>query len=77
MLGDSININNYNWNPVVLKKIAKTLKITIFSPTCAKMGSPWATTKRKNNFFAEITKPDHKLSNTLYFIKISYLLAEL
>ena len=29
--------------------------------------------------FAEITKPDHKLSKTFYFIKnkISYVLAEL
>ena len=24
MLGDSININNFNWDLVVLKKIAKT-----------------------------------------------------
>ena len=36
--------------------------IDIFGPTCAKMGSPWATSKTENNFFSEITKPDHTLS---------------
>ena len=40
------------------------------------MGSPWAMSKTKNNFFAEITTPDHKLSKTFYFVKISYVLAE-
>ena len=44
---------------------------------CAKMGSPWATTKIKNNFFSEITEPDPKLSKPFYFNKISYVLAEL
>ena len=33
--------------------------------------------KQKTFFFAEITTPDHKLSKTFYFIKISYVLAEL
>ena len=33
------------------------------------MGSPWATPKTKNNFFVEITKPDHKLSKTFCFLK--------
>ena len=35
-----------------------------------------ATPKMKNNFLAEITKADHELSET-YFIKMSYVLAEL
>ena len=30
---------------------------------------------KKNFFFAEITKPGHKLSKTFYFIKMSYVLA--
>ena len=33
--------------------------------------------KMKNNFFAEIIKADHQLSETFYFIKISYVLTEL
>ena len=32
---------------------------------------------QKTIFFAEITKPDHKLSKTFYFIKILYVLTEL
>ena len=36
-----IYINNFNWNPEVLKKFAKTPKnYDFFDPTCAKMGSP-------------------------------------
>ena len=31
----------------------------------------------KQFFLAEITKADHQLSETFYFIKISYVLAEL
>ena len=58
ILGDSIN-NNFNWNPVVLKKLLKPLKITIFDPTCAKIESPWAMPQTENNFvLAEKTKPD-------------------
>ena len=79
MLGDSINFNNFNWNPVVLKKnLLKPLKLAIFGAICAKMGFPWTTPKTKNFFFfEEITKTDHKLSKTIYFLKISYVLAEL
>ena len=53
------------------------LKYRHIGPTCAKMKSPWAMSKTKYIFFAEITTPDHKLSKTFYFIKISYVLAEL
>ena len=31
----------------------------------------------KNNFFAEITKAEHQLSEKFYFLKISYVLTEL
>ena len=70
----SININNFNWNSVVMKILLKPQKFTIFLPKqiCAKMGSLWATPKTKNIFFAGIIRPDHKLSKTFYFIKISY-----
>ena len=32
---------------------------------------------KKQFFLAEITKSDHQLSETFYFIKISYVLTEL
>ena len=42
--------------------------------TIAKMGSPWVMPKTINNFFAEITKRDHKLSKTTFsLIKISWV----
>ena len=36
MLGDSININDFDWDPVILKKkkILKSLNISIFGSTC-------------------------------------------
>ena len=78
MLGDSININNFCCNPVVLKKkLVNPLKTAFSGPIYTTKGSAWATPKMKNNFFAEITKADHQLSETFYFIKISYVLAEL
>ena len=37
MLGDSIDINDFIWNPVILKKgLLKPLKITIF-----RLGQKW------------------------------------
>ena len=74
MLGDSIDINSFCCNPVVLKKkLVKPL-----GPICTTKRSAWATTKLKNNFFgAEITKADHQFSETFDFIKISSVLAEL
>ena len=39
MLGDSININNFNCNPIVLKKkIVKPLKIAILGANLHKKG---------------------------------------
>ena len=68
-----------NWNPIVLKKkLLKPLKITNFQPNLCKNGVPMGhAQKTKSNFFAEVTKPDHTLSKTFYFIKISYVLAKL
>ena len=59
------------------KNLLRPLKITIFGPTCAKIVFPIGQAqKKKNNFFEEITKSDHKLSKTFYFTKI-YVLADL
>ena len=52
----------------------KPLKITISWPNLCKKGH---TRNKKNIFFSEIRKPDHKLSKKFYFNKISYFLAEL
>ena len=79
MLGDSININNFCCNPVVMKKkMVKPLKIVFLGPICTTKRSAWATPKTKNNFLlAEITKADHQPSETSYYIKISSVLDEL
>ena len=77
MLGDSININ-FNYNPVVLKKIGKTSKNYNFWAQLAQKSSHYGPYRKpKTNFFTGITKPDHMLSKTFYFIKISYVFAEL
>ena len=78
MLGDSISINNFNWNPVILKKNLLTpLETIIFWPNSCKNGVPMGNTQNKTTIvFAEITKPDHRLSKPFYFIKI-YVLVEL
>ena len=78
MLGDSIDINNFCCNPVVLKKkLVKPLKIAFSGPNCTTKWSAWAVPKMKNNFLlAEITKADHQLSETFYFIKISFVLGD-
>ena len=67
MLGDSVNINNFNCNPVVLKKFGKTSKITIFGPTRGHYGS---RPKQFFFFFTEITKPDHR--NVLFYQNIIF-----
>ena len=79
MLGDSIHINNFNWNPAVLKKnlLAKTsVQITIFWPNLCQNGVRMDHTQNKNRFFSEI-ELEHKLSKIFYFLKILYVLAEL
>ena len=74
MLGDSININNFNWKLIVLKKIPKYLKITVFWPNLCKNEIPMGHAQTKKRFLLEITKTDHKLSKTFCFIKISYVI---
>ena len=75
MLGDSIGIKNFNWNPVVLKKICQT----IFQPNLHQKGLTLSHSQNQNLFFffSQTTKPDHKLSKTFYFMKISNVLIEL
>ena len=48
MLGNSINIKNFNWNPVVLKNLLR--KITIFLPSLCK-NVPMGHTQNKKVFF--------------------------
>ena len=52
VLGDSININNFNCNPVILKIfLLKPLKIAIFGDNLRKKkGSLWATPKPNRIF---------------------------
>ena len=71
MLQDSININNLWCNPAVLKKI-------VFGTQFAqKRGLYGPCPKWKTLFLAKITKANHQLSETFYFIKISSILIEL
>ena len=71
----SIDIN-VNCNLLVLKKIGKTSKNCNFRAQRSNKESLWVTPKIKN-FFSEITRAEHKLSETFSFIKISYVLVEL
>ena len=57
------------------KKLVKPL--VFLDPICIEKGSLCATPKIKKTFLAEITKVDHQLSDSFYFIKISYVLTEL
>ena len=62
------------------KKLVKPLKINHFWAQLAQkkgvtIGFNQKTKKQK--IFTEKTKPDHKLSRKINFIKISYILAEL
>ena len=61
MLGNSINIDKFNCNLVVLKgKLGKTSKTHHFCAKLAKLESVQATAKTYNFFFfSEITNPDH------------------
>ena len=58
--------------------LLKPQKIAIFGLNlCKKRGQYGPHPKQTENLFAEMTKADHKLSKTFYFIKISYVLTEL
>ena len=58
------------------KKLVKPFKNCFLDPSCTEMGSLWATPTMENFFLAEITKADHLLPESFYFIKISYVLTE-
>ena len=61
MLGNSINIKNFNWNPVVLKNLLrKPLKITIFLPDLCKNVPMGHIQNKKTIFYSETTKPDNQ-----------------
>ena len=78
MLGNSINIKNFNWNPVVLKKFAKTSKNYHFLAQLLQKRGPHGPRAKQNTiFFSEIKKADYKFSKPFYFNKISYFVAEL
>ena len=53
------------------------LKITNFLAQLVQKRGLHGPHPQEKQFFPEITKPDHKLSKTFYFNKISYVLAEL
>ena len=75
MLEDSININNFNWNPAVLKKIAKTSKnYNFLVQLVQKWGSHEPHSKQKAIFSSEITKTDQKFSKNLSYCAPSFLL---
>ena len=61
MLGDSININKLCCNCVVLKKLCQTSKTAIFGQNLHKK---------------EVSMDHTQLSETFYFIKILYILAD-
>ena len=75
MSENPINIKNFNWNPVVLKNLAKTSKNYHFLAPIVQKGDPYGPYLKQKTVFSEITKPDHKLSKRFYFNKISYVLA--
>ena len=80
MLGDTTNINNLCCNPAVLKKkLVEPLKSCFFWNQFAQKRGHYGLRPRwkKKFFLAEITKADHQLSESFYFIKISYVLTEL
>ena len=65
-----INIYNLRYHTVVLKKMLKLLQIALLGPYLGKkLGQQRPCPKSSSIFFLEITKGDHKLSRTFYFIK--------
>ena len=60
------------------KKLVKPLKNCFFGPNLHRKGGIMGHAQGEKNFFlTEITKADHQLSESSYFIKISYVLDEL
>ena len=71
-LGNSINIKNFNWNLVVLKKPLKKIFLT---QLVQKWGPHGPRPKQKTTFFSEITKPHLKLSKTFFLTKYMFWLS--
>ena len=60
------------------KKLVKPLKNCFFGPNLHRKGVIMDHAQDEKKFFlVEITKADHQLSESFYFIKISYVLTEL
>ena len=59
------------------KKLVKPLKKIFGAPFAQKRGHYGPYQNEKQFSLAEITKADHQLSETFYFIKISCVLTEL
>ena len=60
------------------KKLVKSLKNRFLGTNLHKNGVIIGHSQNQKQFFlAEIAKADHQLSETFYFIKISYVLSEL
>ena len=53
------------------KKLPKLLQIALLGPYLGKNSASRSHAQNQVQFFLEITKGDHKLSRTFYFIKIS------
>ena len=82
MLKGSININNLCWNPAASskkkKKNGKTSKNCFFWSNLHKKGIVMGHIQNaKQLVLAEITKGGHQVSETFYFLKISYVLVGL
>ena len=71
MLGDSTYINNFTWNPELLKKkLLKPLKITIFPAKLVQTRDHCGPhPNQKTIFFVEITKSYYKLSKKIILSK--------
>ena len=59
------------------KKVGKTSQKLFFGPNLHRKEVIMGHTQDGNFFLADVTKADHQLSESFYFIKISYVLTEL
>ena len=51
MLGNSTNIKNFNWNPVVVKKMSKTSKNYYYSAQLVQKWGPHGPCPKQKSFF--------------------------
>ena len=71
MSGNQFNVYNLYYNTVVLKKIWYVKNCSFKILLGQKLGCHGPHPKSISIFCVEMTKGDHKLSRTVYFIKIS------